>query len=115
MGLVFSLLKANVVEIPSKLIKPHKVQQARTKAYNPDELSNLFVAMTPEEYLRYLFFVRTGCREREVQDAAWKDLDLKELCFTLSGESKSDVGFLTKNHEGRQIPRTTELAALLAD
>jgi integrase len=115
MGFVFSLLKANGVEKPSKLIKLPKVQRTRTKAYNPDELSKLFAAMTPEEYLRYLFFVRTGCREQEVQYATWKDLDLKSLRFTVSGEGKSDVGFLPKNHEERQVPLTTELGALLAD
>ena len=115
MGFIFSLLKANGIETPSKLIKLPKVQRTRTKAYNPDELSKLFAVMTSEEYLRYLFFVRTGCREQEVQYATWKDLDLKSLRFTVSGESKSDVGFLPKNHEERQVPLTTELGALLAD
>ena len=115
MGFVFSLLKANGVDKPSKLAKLPKVQRTRTKAYNPDELSKLFAAMTPGEYLRYLFFVRTGCREQEVQYATWKDLDLKSLRFTVSGEGKSDVGFLPKNHEERHVPLTTELGALLAD
>ena len=102
MGFVFSLLKANGIERSSKLIKLPKVQRTRTKAYNPDELSKLFAVMTPEEHLRYLFFVRTGCREQEVQFATWKDLDLKGLRFTVSGDGKSDVGFLPKNHEERQ-------------
>jgi integrase/recombinase XerD len=115
MGFVFSLLKANGVEKPSKLIKLPKVQRTRTKAYNSYKLSKLFATMTPEEYLRYLFFVRTGCREQEVQYATWKDVDLKGLRFTVSGEGKSDVGFLPKNHEERQVPLTTELGALLAD
>ncbi len=115
MGFIFSLLKANGVERSSKLIKLPKVQRTRTKAYNPDELSKLFAAMTPEEYLRYLFFVRTGCREQEVQYATWKDLDLKGLRFMVSGDGKSDVAFVPKNHEERQVPLTTELGSLLAD
>src|SRR5216684_276973 len=115
MGFVFSLLKANGVEKSSKIIKLPKVQRTRTKAYNPDELSKLFAAMTPEEYLRYLFFARTGCREQEVQYATWKDLDLKGLRFTVSGDGKSDVAFVPKNHEERQVPLTTELGSLLAD
>lgn len=115
MGFVFSLLKANGVEKPSKRIRLPKVQRTRTKAYNSEELTKLFAAMTPEEYLRYLFFVRTGCREQEVQYATWKDIDLKGLRFTVSGEGKSDVGFLPKNHEERHVPLTTELGALLAD
>jgi integrase len=115
MGFIFSLLKANGVDRSSKFVKLPKVQRTRTKAYNPDELSKLFVAMTPEEYLRYLFFVRTGCREQEVQYATWKDLDLKGLRFTVSGDGKSDVAFLPKNHEERQVPLTTELGSLLAE
>jgi integrase/recombinase XerD len=114
MGFVFSLLKANGVENPSKSIKLPKVQLTRTKAYNPDELSKLFAAMTPEEYLRYLFFVRTGCREQEVQYATWKDIDLKRLRFTVTGESKADAAFVPKNHEAREVPLTTELGSLLA-
>jgi integrase len=115
MGFVFSLLKANGIEKPSKLVKLPKVQRTRTKAYNSEELTKLFAAMTPEEYLRYLFFVRTGCREQEVQYATWKDLDLKSLRFTVSGEGKADVEFLPKNHEERAVPLTTELSVLLAD
>ena len=115
MGFVFSLLKANGVEKPSKLIKLPKVQRTGTKAYNSEELTKLLTTMTPEEYLRYLFFVRTGCREQEVQYATWKDLDLKSLRFTVSGEGKSDVGFLPKNYEERHVPLTTELGSLLAD
>jgi integrase/recombinase XerD len=115
MGFVFSLLKSSGVEKSSKIIKLPKVEQTKTKAYNSDELSKLFAAMTPEEYLRYLFFVRTGCREQEIEYATWKDLDLKGLRFTVSGEGKSDVAFVPKNHEERQVPLTTELGSLLAD
>ena len=115
MGFVFSLLKANGVERSSKLVKLPKVQRARTKAYSPDELARLFAAMTPTEYLRYLFFLRTGCREQEVQFATWRDIDLKNLCFTVTGEGKQDVGFVPKNHEERQVRLTTELGTLLIE
>jgi integrase len=71
--------------------------------------------MTPEEYLRYLFFVRTGCREQEVQFATWRDIDLKSLRFTVTGDGKSDVAFVPKNHEERQVPLTTELGSLLTE
>jgi integrase len=115
MGLIFSLLKANGVDKSSKLIKLPKVQRIRTKAYNPNELTRLFAMMNPEEYLRYLFFVRTGCREQEVQFATWRDIDLKSLRFTVTGEGKSDVAFVPKNHEERQVPLTTELGSLLTE
>ena len=112
MGFVFSLLKANGVQRSSKLIKLPKVQRTRTKAYNPDELTKLFEAMTPEEYLRYLFFVRTGCREQEVQYATWKDLDLKGLRFSVSGEGKSDV--CLSPEEPRGTPGSTHNRARFA-
>ena len=115
MGFIFSLLKANGVDRSSKLVKLPRVQRVRTKAYNPDELARLFAVMTPEEYLRYLFFVRTGCREQEVQFATWRDIDLKNLRFTITGEGKSDVAFVPKNHEERQVPLTTELGSRLAE
>ena len=115
MGFVFSLLKANGVERSSKLIKLPKVQRTRTKAYNADELAKLFAAMTAEEYLKYLFFLRTGCREQEVQYATWRDIDLKNLRYTVTGEGKADVGFVPKNHEERSVPLTTELGSLLTE
>ena len=115
MGFIFSLLKANGVERSSKLIKLPKVQRIRTKAYNPDEVAKLFAAMSREEYLRYLFFLRTGCREQEVQYATWRDLDLKNLRYTVTGEGKSDVAFVPKNHGERPVPLTTELGSLLAE
>jgi integrase/recombinase XerD len=115
MGFVFSLLKANRVERSSRLIKLPKVEQTRAKAYGAEELAKLFAAMTSEEYLQYLFFLRTGCRKQEVQYAAWRDVDLKNLRYTVTGEGKSDVGFVPKNHEERSVPLTTELGRLLAD
>lgn len=115
MGFIFSLLKANGIERSSKLIRLPKVQRIRTKAYSPEELTKLFAVMTPEEYLRYLFFVRTGCREQEVQFASWRDIDLNNLRYTVTGEGKSDVAFVPKNHEERSVPLTTELGSLLAE
>ncbi|HWH56166.1 MAG TPA: hypothetical protein VN682_00980 [Terriglobales bacterium] len=113
MGFIFSLLKANSVERSSRLIKLPKVQRTSTKAYNAEQLAKLFAAMTPEEYLRYLFLLRTGCREQEVQYASWRDIDLKKLRYSVTGEGKADVGFVPKNHEERSVPVTTELGSLL--
>jgi integrase len=82
------------------------VQRTRTKAYNCEELAKLFAVMAAEEYLRYLFFLPTGCREQEVQYATWRDIDLKNLRYTVTGEGKSDGSFLRKNHEERSVPLT---------
>jgi integrase len=58
---------------------------------------------------------RTRTKAYEVQYATWKELDLKGLRFTVSSEGKSDVAFLPKNHEERQVPLTTELGSLLTN
>jgi integrase len=50
-----------------------------------------------------------------VQFATWRDIDLRKLRSTITGESKQDVGFVPKNHEERWVPLTTELGALLAE
>lgn len=115
MGFVFSLLKANGIERSSKLVKLPKVQRTLAKAYSSEELTKLFAVMTPEEYLRYLFFLRTGCREQEVEYATWRDIDLRNLRYTVTGVGKADVGFVPKNHEERSVPLTTELGELLAE
>ena len=99
MGFIFSLLKANVVERSSRLIKLPKAQRTRTKAYNAEQLAKLFAATTPEGYLRYLFFLRTGCREQEVQQASWRDIDLKNLRYSVLDEGKADVAVVPKNQE----------------
>jgi integrase len=117
MGVVFSLLKDHRketgVEEPSKLVKLPKVQTVKAKAYSKEELQKLFGAMNEAEYLRYLFFVHTGCREQEVQFATWDDLDFTKNTFTVTGVGKSDAGFVPKSWEERTVPLTTELAELL--
>ena len=50
-----------------------------------------------------------------VQYATWRDFDLKNLRYTVTGEGKSDVAFVPKNHEERSVPLTTELGSLLAE
>jgi integrase/recombinase XerD len=115
MGLIFSLLKANGIEKSSTLVKLPKYERTRVKAYNPSELAKLFAEMTPQEYLQYLFFVRTGCREQEVQFATWNDLDFSAQRYTVTGKGKADVGFVPKSHEAREVPLTTELVKLLKE
>jgi integrase/recombinase XerD len=117
MGVVFSLLKSNKAETgvdePSTLVKLKAVESNRPKAYSKDETSKLFSTMSSEEYLRYTFFMHTGCREQEVMYATWADVDLTKSTFRVTGRDKGDVNFVTKNHEERTVPLTTELVTLL--
>jgi hypothetical protein len=50
-----------------------------------------------------------------VQYATWRDINLKNLRYTVTGEGKSDVAFVPKNHEERSVPLTTESGALVAE
>ena len=43
--------------------------------YINEELNKLFAAMTPEESVRYKFFLGTACRDKEVTFAAWQDIN----------------------------------------
>ncbi len=117
MGVVFSMLKdykkETGVEYPSTLVKLPKSQTVRAKAYSSEEIQKLFSAMSDEEQVRYLFFLHSACREQEVQYATWDDLDLIHRTYRITGEAKSDVGFVPKNHEERTVRLTTELAELL--
>jgi integrase/recombinase XerD len=117
MTVIFSLLKSHRketgVDFVSTLVKLPKVQRTSPKAYSQEDLQKLFAVMTPEEYLRYLFFVRTGCRDQEVAFATWRDLDLKNLTYTVTGQGKSDTTFATKNGKERTVKLTTELRDLL--
>lgn len=113
MGHIFSLLKANGVANSSKLVKLRKVVPSKPKAYNAEDLQKLFAAMDAEEYVRYLFFLSTGCREQEVSYATWRDIDFRNLRYTVTGEGKVDVNFVPKSHQERWTPISTDLAKLL--
>jgi integrase/recombinase XerD len=121
MGVVFSLLKENRAETdvdePSQLVgrTMPKVESKRPKAYMREEIGKLFSAMAPDEYLRYRFFLVTGCREQEVQYASWDDLDLNKGTYHVTGEGKEGLNFVPKSHEERTVHLTRELVDLLKD
>jgi len=119
MGVIFSLLKAyrkeTSVDKPSKLVRLPRVQVVKAKAYSDEEIQKLFSVMTEQEWLRYKFFLDTGCREQEVQYATWDDLDFTIEKFTITGVGKADVNFVPKSHEERTAPLTSELVTLLKE
>jgi integrase/recombinase XerD len=119
MGVIFSVLKAKAEETgvakPSTLIKLQKPVEEDVVTYNAEEIEALFSNMTAEEKLVYTFFLHSGCREQEVQYATWSDLNFKNMTFRVTGQSKSDVGFVPKNHEIRTIPLTSKLVSMLEE
>lgn len=79
------------------------VEEEPPTPYTKEELDALFAAMTDDaDRIRYRFFLRTGCREQEVQFASWKDIDFTHKTYTV--RKKEDVHFTPKNHESRVIP-----------
>ena len=64
---VTGLLKHN--ELP----KFHRETRGLLQETNPSELDTYFSHCNPEERLAYLFFLFTGCREREAVFACWQD------------------------------------------
>ena len=119
MGVIYSMLKTKEKETgvakPSTLIKLQKPVEEEVIAYNAEDIDALFSNMTPEEKLVYTFFLHSGCREQEVQYATWPDLNFKNMTFRVTGQGKSDVGFVPKNHEIRTIPLTSKLVSMLEE
>jgi integrase/recombinase XerD len=76
---------------------------------NPDELRKFFAACDPEEWLAFMFFLYSGCREREVIFDCCQDIDFVNLTFTV--RPKPELGFRTKNGKVRLVP----LPQLLVD
>ena len=103
--------KETGVTYPTKLVKMPRLQKVTAKPYSSEELKKLFGEMEAEEYIRYLFFVHSGCREQEVQYAEWDDIDFDEGTYTV--RPKKDVGFVPKSFEERAVPLTSELLDML--
>ena len=69
---------------------------------NPEELTKFFSACSAEERLAFMFFLYSGCREREVMFACWNDIDFTHRTYTV--RPKQDLGFRTKNGQVRAVP-----------
>jgi integrase len=52
---------------------------------NPDELQRFFAHCDPEQRLAFMFFLYSGCREREVMFACWDDIDFVHKTYTVAG------------------------------
>jgi integrase/recombinase XerD len=85
--------------------------------YGPLDLKAFFAACDSEERLRYLFFLDTGCREREVMFSCQDDFSFEpedgEFASTYEVRPKDDLGFKTKKGKTRVVPLTPRLAKAL--
>jgi len=124
---VLSLLKAYGVQKDWENIQSRKeddktfslkndlptIEREAAVPYQADELKKLFAACTPEERLRYKFFLGTGCRDQEVVYASWNDIDFQRGLFHV--RAKPEVGFTVKKHNSRSVPLPSELLKLLKE
>jgi integrase/recombinase XerD len=104
---VAQFLGANNLTPRLKAMHKPTVEEEPPTPYTKDELDALFSAMTDAERIRCRFFLKTGCREQEVQYASWKDIDFTHKTYTV--RAKKDFGFAPKNHESRVIPLRDDL------
>jgi integrase len=81
--------------------KPSFVTNMR-EMYQPEDLEALFKACDAEVRIRYLFFLLTGERDKEVRYTAWSDIDFNRKCVRVT--AKKQLGFKPKDKEEREIP-----------
>jgi integrase/recombinase XerD len=111
---VLSFLKKHGVKTNFKLTDDLPVvDEEPAIPYESEELKKLFAAMTPEESIRYKFFLGTACRDKEVTYVGWNDIDFSKGLYHV--RPKRDVGFTIKNHETRIVKMPAELVALLKE
>ena len=112
-NIVVQFLKLNGVKgLLHKRDWPEYVDAIR-KIYEPDELKTLFAACHEHERVRYLFFLLTGERDKEVRFTAWRDIDFRR--GTVRVTAKPQLGFKPKNKEEREIPVPSALLGALKD
>jgi integrase len=86
--------------------KPKFVANMRNM-YERGELESLFQACTPDEKMRYLFFLLTGERDQEVRHTTWSDIDFTRKCVRVT--ARKQLGFKPKDKEEREIPVAASL------
>ena len=101
-GIVQQWLKLNgITGLLHGRDKPSFVTNMR-EMYQPEDLEALFRACNAEERIRYLFFLLTGERDKEVRYTAWSDIDFNRKCVRVT--AKKQLGFKPKDKEEREIP-----------
>jgi len=105
-GAVVTFLHANQHPVVTRKDAPDYTETG-IETYSAEELGQLFGACTADERLVFQFFLGTGCREREVMFATWKDVELTAGTFTV--KAKPAMGFKPKDSEERTIPIPSSL------
>jgi len=108
---IAQLLKQNgLMKILQSSDWPSFVQTVRP-AYEDADLEKLFKACTPDEELRFKFYLMTGFRDAEGRFATWRDVDVRHTAVRVT--AKPHWGFSPKNWEEREVPVPQKLISLL--
>jgi len=112
-GIVQQWLKLNgITGLLHGRDKPSFVTNMR-EMYQPEDLEALFRSCDPEERIRYLFFLLTGERDKEVRYTSWSDIDFNRKCVRVT--AKKQLGFKPKDKEEREIPVPASLLDALRE
>lgn len=112
-NIVAQFLKLNgITGLLHKRDWPEYVDAIR-KIYETEELDALFSACRASEKVRYLFFLLTGERDKEVRYTTWRDIDFRR--GTVRVTAKPQLEFKPKNKEEREIPVPASLLEALKD
>jgi integrase/recombinase XerD len=110
-GIVLHWLRLNgIKDILDKRDKPNYVE-GRREMYQPEDLEALFRVCAPDEKVRYLFFLLTGERDKEVRYTTWADIDFGRKYVWVT--AKKQLKFKPKDKEERKIPVPTSLLEAL--
>jgi integrase/recombinase XerD len=109
--IVSFLLKHSGSKVKTRWAELPTVETQPVRVFSPDELRKVFQTMNEEEHSIFSFFLGTGCREQEVSNAEWSDIDFQHRIHTVS--AKPEWGFAPKSHEIRSIPLPADLVAML--
>lgn len=88
-----------------------RVPKKLVHTYDRKELKALLDAATPEDRLRWDFFLASACREQEIMYTYWSDLDFEN--GQLHIHAKPERGFQLKDAEERSVPLPPALLAQL--
>jgi integrase len=90
-----------------------KYTQKAVRAYSADQVMKLLADADSEERTVFSFFLGTGCREREVQFATWRDVNFEDGTFSVC--DKPEFGFKPKDAEERIITLADDLLEMLRE
>ncbi len=113
----------------SGLLEPHEKPtyvERDPQAYNEEQLRALFDACNADEKVLFRFFLRSGCREQEVSNVSYRDINFVNKTVTIREKSplvvqkvvpitqKARRGFQPKDRAERTVPLPDDIIADLA-